>query len=611
MASILRWCRRNWKTTACLAYATAEAVSYWKFCSVKRSLEAPSSCSHRSTNKYRDWIRSSVMIEPDLGALVRGAFFNSCELGDIPRRAVIQFASHLLFFRRVDELDTQQEESEVIGLVNAMESQLGMRFPEQGADIAVHHRRVSSFPTLSALGSRAGMPEVGLGFRPAMTRRDSFSGRRDFMMMRQSFLQAPVENLQHAVLRSPRAGRDTTAPQAPEIEASGFDGINKFGDPPLAPFYKPLWARLLLSAYRSHWQHSFVAPPASGGAGFELFATRSGLRFYVHRGRDGPHAPYDGPPLLFIHGFGLGLLPYSALLERLVADAAALGQNRMVVALELPNISHGETWDGGGVLPAPPQLTKEVEAVMRELAEQAVQAVQAATVAVATESGGGRGAAVGGGAVAVSGGGGSSSGGVVISPAAVTEEAAAAAMATAEPAVVVEPKFVLMAHSYGTCVSAYLIHQRPSMLERVILIDPICFQSGFHKIGLYPFTTLKNVATACEELGYSAARTVNEIFLWWFVSKDLYVQAVCKRHMWGPEFWLRGDQLNANSLVVLGGNDTVVAANTLHEVICEHMPTANVRIEPKHAHTDWLNDEVMLQEMSAFAFSGFVPETCS
>jgi len=160
-------------------------------------------------------------------------------------------------------------------------------------------------------------------------------------------------------------------------------------------------------------------------------------------------------------------------------------------------------------------------------------------------------------------------------------------------------------------VSAYLLHQRPHLLERVVLIDPICFQSGFHKIGLYPFTTLRNVLTASDELGYSAPKTAYEVFLWWFVSKDLYVQAVCKRHMWGPEFWLRGDQLGPSSLVVLGGNDTVVAADTIHEVVTRHMPTANVRYHAEHAHTDWLTDETMLKEISAFAFHGTVPKTCS
>ena len=74
--------------------------------------------------------------------------------------------------------------------------------------------------------------------------------------------------------------------------------------------------------------------------------------------------------------------------------------------------------------------------------------------------------------------------------------------------------FYLLTPHFSTChcpcVPAYLIHQRPHLLARVVLIDPICFQSGFHKIGLYPFTTLRNILCASEELGYSALKVLTD-----------------------------------------------------------------------------------------------------
>ena len=86
------------------------------------------------------------------------------------------------------------------------------------------------------------------------------------------------------------------------------------------------------------------------------------------------------------------------------------------------------------------------------------------------------------------------------------------------------------------------------------------------------------------------------------------MQAVCKRHMWGPEFWLRDGQIGDDTLVVLGGHDTVVAGTSLHQMLSAHMPDVHLRYNHEHRHTDWLTHEGLLNDICNFALHGQLDE---
>ena len=342
------------------------------------------------------------------------------------------------------------------------------------------------------------------------------------------------------------------------VSSSCFDGINKFGDPPLSAFYKPLVLQLLLAVMLRQWRRWF-----GDTCGFRVFHERDSMRFYVRWPKKQARRAGAGsqtsmkPPILFIHGFGCGLVPYASLVTRLarVADEAsgAGDGERVIVALELPNISQGLFT--GGNMPWPQQLVRSIEQVMQLVQnEQRRRAVAEGNDAAGAAPHRGR--------------------------------------------------FVVVAHSYGTCVTGYLIHLRRHLLERVVLLDPICFQTAFHKIGHYPFTTLAAILKICEDLRLKRAETWYEVALWWFISKDVHVQAVCKRHMWGPEFWLRDGQIGRDTLVVLGGHDTVVAGPSLHQMLSAHMPDVHLRYTDEHRHTGWLTHEGLLTDICNFALHG-------
>ena len=126
--------RRHWRIATLSCFAAAEAFWYWRHLRLVRKLSAPSRCNLSSTPEYRDWLRASMARDPDLASLVRGIFFNSCTLQDIPRAAVMQFASHLLFFGPMGAETPPQQVEEVLALLRSWERQIGVQFTDDDAD---------------------------------------------------------------------------------------------------------------------------------------------------------------------------------------------------------------------------------------------------------------------------------------------------------------------------------------------------------------------------------------------------------------------------------------------------------------------------------------------
>ena len=138
--------RRNWKTAVVGVYAVAEAVSYYRHKGLIERLSQPTECKVDSTPEYREWLRLSLSREPDTSALLRGAFFNSCAVEDLPRSAVMQFASHLLFFVPLTDATSPKHMDEVEALVRAWEKELDTRFVEDtDSDSPRSMRLVHSF----------------------------------------------------------------------------------------------------------------------------------------------------------------------------------------------------------------------------------------------------------------------------------------------------------------------------------------------------------------------------------------------------------------------------------------------------------------------------------
>jgi pimeloyl-ACP methyl ester carboxylesterase len=123
-----------------------------------------------------------------------------------------------------------------------------------------------------------------------------------------------------------------------EPKRTGVDFI-RIGGFRMAPWFKPLGVTLSYKLARGY----AVAKLRKAGFVRERDVDRnSGLVFYVRRAHAHvpvsfrSHATPPQLPLFFIHGVGMGVVPYVRFVLQKLAPL-----NRTIVAVELPNISHG------------------------------------------------------------------------------------------------------------------------------------------------------------------------------------------------------------------------------------------------------------------------------
>jgi len=126
---------------------------------------------------------------------------------------------------------------------------------------------------------------------------------------------------------------------------------------PLAPFSEPVKAKqhpLLLYLYLGVMR-TVHARQLTEELGFESRAKNTAFGYYLRRGK-GSGVPPDlasargnGTPIVFVHGIGAGLPPYSGFISELVAKAG----ERPIILLEIPAISmqpNAEPLPGGDVV---------------------------------------------------------------------------------------------------------------------------------------------------------------------------------------------------------------------------------------------------------------------
>ncbi|KAJ2956366.1 hypothetical protein NQZ79_g7774 [Umbelopsis isabellina] len=80
------------------------------------------------------------------------------------------------------------------------------------------------------------------------------------------------------------------------------------------------------------------------------------------------------------------------------------------------------------------------------------------------------------------------------------------------------PRGIVVGHSLGTIVAGWIVKERPQLVERTVMVDPVCFQ-------LYE-------AYLCQNFVYKLPRTGLELVLWYFIAKEACIAWYLGRWFW-------------------------------------------------------------------------------
>lgn len=136
---------------------------------------------------------------------------------------------------------------------------------------------------------------------------------------------------------------------------------------------------------------------------------------------------------------------------------------------------------------------------------------------------------------------------------------------------------VVFSHSYGTVVTAQMLHSHLSpRIGAVLFVDPIPF--------------LLHLPDVAYNFVYRQARSANEWQLWYFTSRDADISRTLSRHFFWSENLLWKEELVGKHIAIwLSGKDQVVNAEqvrkylTGEDIASEHWAKDQLEV---HFHPD-------------------------
>ena len=116
----------------------------------------------------------------------------------------------------------------------------------------------------------------------------------------------------------------------------------------------------------------------------------------------------------------------------------------------------------------------------------------------------------------------------------------------------------IVAHSFGTIISSLAIkHDKINhIINKVVLIEPVCFIEGSYKIYRYINEP------------YDGKSIIVSKIMDYMLYQDIYTRYVTQRFMYGPEFWIKNvNKLKEfNHYVIVTGCDQIVPSNKLKKI---------------------------------------------
>ena len=118
-------------------------------------------------------------------------------------------------------------------------------------------------------------------------------------------------------------------------------------------------------------------------------------------------------------------------------------------------------------------------------------------------------------------------------------------------------RVVVVSHSYGTVVTAQMLHSHLSpRIAAILFVDPVPFLLHFPDVA-YNFV-------------YRRARSANEWQLWYFTSRDPDISRTLSRHFFWFENVLWKEELDGRPVAIwLSGKDQVVNAEKVRRYLTE------------------------------------------
>jgi len=310
----------------------------------------------------------------------------------------------------------------------------------------------------------------------------------------------------------------------------------------ITAWYKPLALRLLI------WRFRYLSDCKMRDAGFKMYRDEAtDVKLWVRI----PENCTTDTVLYFLHGFGLGLPPYTSFV-------AKLPKHRIVVCPEWPNISYDR--DRSHEYPTPRQLAnvlaRTVERVQDEKLLLYPRLEEVEDKKWYRERFGG--------------------------------------WFRKTPTKREITKCDVIAHSYGTVVLTGFKRYYPEMLRRCVYIDPVCFLPAFGSYLKYAYDDhllewqnlmhyVSNKLANPEE----PMDLFNIVLSSWFIKGDVSTQQLMKRLLFPHEAWERGP-MGSEDMIVLSGLDEIVASKEVDTRLSIAWPTVRMIHEKQWQHGGFL-----------------------
>lgn len=110
-------------------------------------------------------------------------------------------------------------------------------------------------------------------------------------------------------------------------------------------------------------------------------------------------------------------------------------------------------------------------------------------------------------------------------------------------------KLNIIGHSFGSILTSYYMKNKLNSINKIILIDPVCFIDGCYKI-----------------FKYYNNKTNNNSFTGIIVYQDIYVKYVLQRFLFGPYYWIYDyNEITDNCFIILSEKDEIVPSLLLEK----------------------------------------------
>jgi len=310
----------------------------------------------------------------------------------------------------------------------------------------------------------------------------------------------------------------------------------------ITAWYKPLVLQFMIWNFRDRSERKLRS------YGFKMYRDEAtDVKLWVRI----PEECKTDTVLFFLHGFGLGVPPYTSFIEKLPRD-------RIVVCPEWPNISYG--LDRCHKYPTPRELAnvlaRTVESVQDEKSLLYPRIEEVKREPWYRERFGG--------------------------------------WFRKQPSKREVMKCDVIAHSYGTVVLTGFRRHFPEMLRRCVYIDPVCFLPAFGSYLKYAYDdhllewqnlmhyVSNKLANPDEPMDF-----FNIVLSSWFIKGDVSTQQLMKRLLFPHEAWERGP-MSSEDMIVLSGLDEIVASKEVDTRLSIAWPTVRMIYEKQWQHGGFL-----------------------